>query len=168
MNDVVILAKDFEKRNNLSIAITLFSDGSGNVEEFWNNEKLLDKFKNIEELTDFLKRTEYQLDDKGLCLSPVRLKKKLSMFENLVDFLNKQDIGSIVSRVQLIEHLNSLKCFTLYYDKKPYTASFDVYRRYLTKGGYLEDTNKLGQYKVIRNISVYLSVNQLRKQAYKK
>jgi hypothetical protein len=45
---------EFEKCNNISIYITIFSDGSFCIKEFWNNE-VLDIFDEIEDLIDYLK-----------------------------------------------------------------------------------------------------------------
>ena len=71
MKKLLELVKNFEKRNNISIAITIIGDGSGIVSEFWDYEELK-KYKNIEELTDFLKNTQYLLADDGRCVSPVQ------------------------------------------------------------------------------------------------
>ena len=46
-------------------------DGSGSVSEFWDYEELKE-YKDIEELTDFLKNTQYLLADDGRCVSPVQ------------------------------------------------------------------------------------------------
>lgn len=68
-NDFLKLIKNFEERNNISIGVTIYSDGSGNVEEFWDNEKLY----NGKSVIGFLKRTNYKLDPiDGRCLSPVQ------------------------------------------------------------------------------------------------
>lgn len=73
MEKMIQLVKNFEKRNNISIAITFYSDGSSQVEEFWDYETL-NESKNIEELRSFLMNTQYKLsDDDGRCLSPVEV-----------------------------------------------------------------------------------------------
>ena len=69
------LLKDFEGKNNLSIVLNLYSDGSGTIEEFWDNEKLVE-FKTVEELKTFLTTTKYEKDEAGLCLSPVKIVKQ--------------------------------------------------------------------------------------------
>ena len=71
MKKLLELVKNFENRNNISIAITIIGDGSGIVSEFWDYEELKE-YKNIEELTDFLKNTQYLLADDGRCVSPVQ------------------------------------------------------------------------------------------------
>ena len=72
MDKIFELIGNFEKRNNISIAITFHGDGSGNVSEFWDFEELKE-FKNVDELYYFLKNTQYRLsDENGRCLSPVQ------------------------------------------------------------------------------------------------
>ncbi len=71
MKKTLQLINNFEKRNNINIAITFFGDGSFWIEEFWDNEKL-NESKNVEELHNFLKNTQYQLDN-GICISPVQI-----------------------------------------------------------------------------------------------
>lgn len=61
----------FEKKNNISVTIILCSDGSGTVNEFWNDEELKE-FRNIDALHEFLNNTQYKLDSDGICLSPVQ------------------------------------------------------------------------------------------------
>ena len=53
MEKTLQLIKNFEKKNNISIAVTLYGDGSGTVSEFWDNEELTE-FKNIDDLHNFL------------------------------------------------------------------------------------------------------------------
>jgi len=72
MEKTLQLIKNFEKRNNISIAITVMGDGSGTVSEFWDYEELKE-FKSIDDLQGFLKNTQYKLaDEDGRCLSPVQ------------------------------------------------------------------------------------------------
>lgn len=72
MEKILNVMKDFEKRNNISIAVTFYSDGSSSTEEFWDNEQL-NESKDINKLYCFLAFTKYKLDDKdGRCLSPVQ------------------------------------------------------------------------------------------------
>ena len=73
MEKTVQLMTNFEKRNNISIAVTFYSDGSSSTEEFWDNEQL-NESKNIDELHKFLMNTQYKLDDiDGRCISPVQI-----------------------------------------------------------------------------------------------
>lgn len=72
MEKTLQLINNFEKRNNISVAVTFYSNGSGTVSEFWDYEELKE-FKNIDDLHKFLMNTQYKLDDKdGRCLSPVQ------------------------------------------------------------------------------------------------
>ena len=74
MDEIIELMKSFEKRNNISISMLIMSDGSGSVSEFWDYEGLKG-FADIEELKDFLKNTNYLLDENGKCFSPVKIKR---------------------------------------------------------------------------------------------
>ena len=74
MDTIIKLMNEFEKRNNISISLTLHSDGSGIVEEFWDREELF-QFKNYSDLYENLFTVNYELDENGICYSPVRLKK---------------------------------------------------------------------------------------------
>ena len=53
MKELLKLIEDFEIRNNISIGVTLFGDGSGVIEEFWDNEEIK-HFNNLSELESFL------------------------------------------------------------------------------------------------------------------
>jgi hypothetical protein len=73
MEETFKLMRDFEERNNLSIVVQFYSDGSSLTEEFWDNEKLFE-CDTIEVLKHFLKNTNYKLaEDDGRCLSPVQV-----------------------------------------------------------------------------------------------
>lgn len=72
MEKTLQLMKNFEKRNNLSIALSVCSDGSFTLEEFWDNE-ILKGGANEKELHNFLKNTQYKLAEDGRCFSPVQL-----------------------------------------------------------------------------------------------
>lgn len=71
MKKILRLIKNFEKRNNISIGITFFSDGSGTVFEFWDKEEL-NEFNTIDNLREFLTNTQYKIGDSGRCISPVQ------------------------------------------------------------------------------------------------
>jgi hypothetical protein len=73
--DLLQAMKQFEKRNNISTYIVLCSDGSLSIHEFWK-EETLSEISTIEEAKIFLETTEYELDENGLCFSPVKLKIK--------------------------------------------------------------------------------------------
>lgn len=72
MEKTLQLIKNFEKRNNISIAVTLYSDGSSMTEEFWEEENL-NESSTVEELHTFLKNTQYKIDVDGRCFSPVQI-----------------------------------------------------------------------------------------------
>lgn len=73
MEKILQLMENFEHRNNISIAVTFYSDGSSSIEEFWQNE-VLNESKTIEELQHFLMNTQYKLDETdGRCFSPVQI-----------------------------------------------------------------------------------------------
>lgn len=69
MEEILKLMNDFEKRNNMSIAFTMYKDGSYSVNEFWD-EDVLNEGNSIEELKKFLKETRYKLDENGLSYKP--------------------------------------------------------------------------------------------------
>lgn len=66
--------QDFEKRNNISITVTYYSDGSCGVEELWDGE-LLNESETLFNLVDFLNKTKYKLSKDGRCISPVQVIK---------------------------------------------------------------------------------------------
>lgn len=72
MENIPVLMKAFEERNNLSISVNLESDGHGMVVEFWRDECVFD-FTDPSDLVKKLKSIDLELDEKGLCYSPVRI-----------------------------------------------------------------------------------------------
>lgn len=70
INELLQLMKDFEERNNISIAVSLCSDGSGTVLEFWENNDL-EHFENEDGLKDILNNSTYKKGDNGLCINPI-------------------------------------------------------------------------------------------------
>lgn len=70
MKEIIELIKEFEKKNNISIALTIFSDESFIIEEFWDEETLKEG-KSSKEFKEFLKNTQYLKCEKGKCFSPV-------------------------------------------------------------------------------------------------
>jgi len=66
------LTVNFETRNNISTYLTLYSDGSWTLYEFWEDEELKEG-KNIQELKEFLQNTQYMLAEDGRCLNPIQL-----------------------------------------------------------------------------------------------
>lgn len=69
MEEILKLMKDFELRNNMSIAFTMYEDGSYSVNEFWDNESL-DGGNSPKELAEFLRKAQYEKDENGRSLSP--------------------------------------------------------------------------------------------------
>ena len=72
MKEILNSLKDFEKRNNLSAAITFCGDGSNTLNEFWDDD-ILGQFDNVENLLRYLKEAKYKKNEEGICLSPVEL-----------------------------------------------------------------------------------------------
>lgn len=72
METILKLISEFEKRNNMSVSLTIHSDGSGMLEEFWDREELF-QFDGIIDLCGKLSKISYELDESGRSYSPVRL-----------------------------------------------------------------------------------------------
>lgn len=72
MERTLKLLNNFEKRNNISTTLVIHSDQSGYLDEYWE-EETLKSFKTINELEEFLKGTQYEMTDCGICISPVRI-----------------------------------------------------------------------------------------------
>jgi hypothetical protein len=73
MEELISALKQFETRNNISASIIVNSDGSFGIMEFWTEEDL-GSFDTLDKLLKFLSDTQYELDDKGVCLSPCKIK----------------------------------------------------------------------------------------------
>jgi hypothetical protein len=72
MESLIKLIRFFEKRNNISISVTVYSDGSSHVKEFWDEERL-NESKTPKALYRFLTTVNYKLDPiDGRCYSPVQ------------------------------------------------------------------------------------------------
>lgn len=69
MKEITMLLEQFERRNNLSTALLVYSDGSSSLSEFWDYDLIVEAIT-IEEMENFLKNTQLQLDDDGKCLKP--------------------------------------------------------------------------------------------------
>lgn len=65
------LLADFEKRNNFSAVIEVFSDDTYAIVDFWNNKEIV-QIEGIDELKKFLKEKQYQLSPSGRCYDPPR------------------------------------------------------------------------------------------------
>lgn len=74
MDKILELAKSFEARNNISVYFEIHTDGSFQVKEMWEEDKL-GEGNSLPELESFLRNVNYELDEKGKCYSPVRIKK---------------------------------------------------------------------------------------------
>jgi len=64
--------KEFEKRNNLSVALELHSDGSSALSDFWNSEETIKEFNTLEDLKSYLDNTSYKLSPAGRCYNPLQ------------------------------------------------------------------------------------------------
>lgn len=71
MGDLLELMEEFEKRNNTSITIKLCSDGSGTINEFWDNEEIK-SVNNSSELRSFLANGKLKMKD-GRSVSPIKI-----------------------------------------------------------------------------------------------
>lgn len=69
MKEITMLLEQFERRNNLSTASLVYSDGSSSLSEFQDYDLIVEA-KTIEEMENFLKNTQLQLDEDGKCLKP--------------------------------------------------------------------------------------------------
>jgi hypothetical protein len=72
MEELISALKQFETRNNISAFVIVLSDGSFGLAEFWEEEDL-GSFKSVEDLLKFLSETQYELDEKGICISPCKI-----------------------------------------------------------------------------------------------
>lgn len=72
MDKLIFALKQFEARNNISASVIVNSDGSFGVMEFWTEEEL-GEFNSTEGLMKFLLQTQYELDEKGVCLRPCKI-----------------------------------------------------------------------------------------------
>jgi hypothetical protein len=73
MKDTLKLIKDFEVRNNISVALTIYGDGSSELREFWMDE-VLKTSQTIDDLHQFLNEINYKKGKNGRCLSPVQIR----------------------------------------------------------------------------------------------
>lgn len=73
--EILKLITAFEERNNLSIGLTLFGDGSGRIKGFWDQREIKE-FESEDELRAYLVDTQYELAPSGRCYDPPREAKK--------------------------------------------------------------------------------------------
>jgi hypothetical protein len=73
---------DFENRNNISVCINIFSDGSFSINEFWDDEQL-EKFTEIEELIKYLDAINLKKGECGRSLSPIQVEDNKPQEEEL-------------------------------------------------------------------------------------
>lgn len=85
VEELTKLIENFEVRNNISVVVSLYSDGSNEVEEFWDKECLY-RGNNEGELIEFLKNSNYKLDEEGRCISPVEKIRIKPMIKTVYDF----------------------------------------------------------------------------------
>lgn len=71
MKRLINAIKAFEDRNNTSIYVSFYSDESIGVYEFWSEDNIYEA-QNEDDLYEFLFNACYQLDENGLCISPMK------------------------------------------------------------------------------------------------
>lgn len=71
MEKIIEALKYFEGRNNISAFVTVHSDGSLELLEFWE-EDILWTCASPEELIYYLLNTKYELDENGVCIKPCK------------------------------------------------------------------------------------------------
>lgn len=72
MQKLIENIKRFEERNNASVILVFYSDGSNEVKEFWDSETFAG-FDNTEKLHEYLERATYKMSDNGRMISPAKL-----------------------------------------------------------------------------------------------
>lgn len=80
----------------------------------------------------------------------------MNKWNTLVEYINKQSIGEVILRGELISATNN---------NVSYNTSVDNQRNWLTKCGYLKRI-KDGKYKVMKHIELHLTSNEMKKMAY--
>lgn len=92
---------------------------------------------------------------------------KITLWRHLCNFINLYENGQTINRQDIILHLDRMGVLGRYDTDKIWVRSVDVYRRYLTKAGYLEDTDKKGVYKKVSYYPIFdKSMRQTRREAY--
>lgn len=89
-----------------------------------------------------------------------------NQFKNLKEIINEsfRCFVNVIDRQTLIKELDKRVKLARYFDGKlAPTHTLDNYRRMLTKVGYLEETDKLGVYKIVKKIPDELSSSELKK-----
>lgn len=72
MKELLHLINNFEKRNNISTTLILQSDGSGHLEEFWDEETIFD-FEDTDNMTHLLKNIQLLINEDGYCSKPIQI-----------------------------------------------------------------------------------------------
>lgn len=80
MEELFQLMDEFERRNNISIFLNLFSDGTGQVLEFWDDDVVF-TFESTTQLQKFLKEGRLKLKN-GLSVKPVQV-INIEIFKNI-------------------------------------------------------------------------------------
>jgi len=71
MEELLELIKLFEVRNNLSVGIIIFGDGSGRLFDFWQESTILN-FVNSQHIEEFLQGGNLKMKD-GKSISPIEI-----------------------------------------------------------------------------------------------
>jgi hypothetical protein len=74
MGDLLELMQEFEKRNNTSISLDLYSDGSGILKEYWDGDEVK-SFENSSDLRSFLANGKLKMKD-GRSVKPIKIISK--------------------------------------------------------------------------------------------
>jgi hypothetical protein len=72
MDKLIENIQHFEKRNNVSAIVVVYSDGSNEVKEFWDSENFA-SFKDMKSLHEFLENATYKMSENGRMISPSKL-----------------------------------------------------------------------------------------------
>ena len=91
-----------------------------------------------------------------------------TLWKEFIKYINSKNINSFITRQEIIKEFDNKGLLSRYINGTPFTQTLDTYRRTLTKGNYLEDTNKKGVYKFIQYIRENISSSKCKKQAYEK
>lgn len=75
MKELLKKMNEFESRNNLSIDVILFSDGSFSIREYWDEEEFIGG-STTEELMGILDNMNCQRAADGRCIKPIIILKE--------------------------------------------------------------------------------------------
>jgi len=82
------------------------------------------------------------------------MKNKWTLF---IEYINRQKIGSVIYRQDILSSTD---------EKGGGNTTVDNYRNWLVLSGFLEKTNKKGEYKLLKHIDENLLQGEIKKMAY--